>query len=256
MRKKLLIFNIVVLCLIVFISPLMDVDINLDHILEAPSKNFIFGTDHLGRNVFALLVVGGFRTIEVVLIATIFSFSVGVFLGLTTGYLENFVSTIIKSLVDLLLVVPTLIFALIVSYIFGITPLSAGLSLGLFGIGNFMNHAEALTKREKEKEYILASKILGVPDVVILYKNIFINILPELLVNLANTSSGVILQYSALTFIGLGADLTKPDWGSMLYQYRIYLIKYPLLIILPTLCILWITLSFNLLFDKNRSNHE
>lgn len=119
-----------------------------------------------------------------------------------------------------------------------------------------MNHAEALTKREKEKEYILASKILGVPDVVILYKNIFINILPELLVNLANTSSGVILQYSALTFIGLGADLTKPDWGSMLYQYRIYLIKYPLLIILPTLCILWITLSFNLLFDKNRSNHE
>lgn len=96
----------------------------------------------------------------------------------------------------------------------------------------------------------MASVLLGVPWYVVLYRRILKNILPALLINLGNTASGVILQYSALTFIGLGSDYTKPDWGAMLYQYRIYLVKKPSLIILPTLCILWVSLSFNLIFDN------
>ena len=202
---------------------------------------------------FSLIIIGGFRTLEVVVIATSLSFFVGSFLGMIAGYFEGNIGTIIKSTVDLMMVVPTLIIALIITSIFGITPVTAGISLGIFGIGNYMNQSEALTKAEKNKDYILASKLLGVPWYVVLFRRIFVNILARLLVNLGNTASGVILQYSALTFIGLGSDYTKPDWGAMLYQYRIYLVRKPSLIIIPTLCILWVSLSFNLIFDKREN---
>lgn len=252
MKKILIVINIFLLISILILSYKLNVDINLDHILEDFSKNHIFGTDNLGRDVFALVVVGGFRTILVVFVATSISFFIGTFLGITAGYFENIFSTIIKTSVDLMLIIPTFICAVIISSIFGINPLTAGLSLGIFGIGNYMNHSMALTKREKEKEYILASKILGVPTYSILYKGILKNILPELLVNLGNTASGIILLYSSLTFIGLGADFTKPDWGTMLFQYRIYIISKPSLIIIPTLCIIWITLSLHFIFDSKQ----
>ena len=221
--------------------------------LVPPSKEHWFGTDDLGRDVFSLIIIGGFRTFEVVVIATSLSFFVGSFLGMIAGYFQGNIGIIIKSTVDLMMVVPTLIVALIITSIFGITPVTAGISLGIFGIGNYMNQSEALTKVEKNKDYILASKLLGVPWYVVLFRRIFVNILARLLVNLGNTASGVILQYSALTFIGLGSDYTKPDWGAMLYQYRIYLVRKPSLIIIPTLCILWVSLSFNLIFDKREN---
>ena len=246
-------FIILILAILPYFSFLKSGTVPSGAALVPPSKEHWFGTDDLGRDVFSLIIIGGFRTLEVVVIATSLSFFVGSFLGMIAGYFEGNIGTIIKSTVDLMMVVPTLIVALIITSIFGITPVTAGISLGIFGIGNYMNQSEALTKAEKNKDYILASKLLGVPWYVVLFRRIFVNILARLLVNLGNTASGVILQYSALTFIGLGSDYTKPDWGAMLYQYRIYLVRKPSLIIIPTLCILWVSLSFNLIFDKREN---
>ena len=220
MTKKLIFINIFLVIILLIFSSKLNADINLDSVFLEFSKENFFGTDDLGRDVFSLIIIGGFRTLEVVAIATSLSFFVGSFLGMIAGYFERNIGTIIKSTVDLMMVVPTLIVALIITSIFGITPVTAGISLGIFGIGNYMNQSEALTKAEKNKDYILASKLLGVPWYVVLFKRIFVNILARLLVNLGNTASGVILQYSALTFIGLGSDYTKPDWGAMLYQPR------------------------------------
>ena len=253
MTKKLIFINIFLVILLLIFSSRLNADINLNSVFLDFSKQHFFGTDDLGRDVFSLVIIGGFRTLEVVAIATSLSFFVGTFLGMIAGYFEKTIGTIIKSMVDFLMVVPTLIVALIITSIFGITPITAGVSIGVFGIGNYMNQSEALTKVEKNKDYILASQLLGVPWYVVLFRRIFVNILPRLLVNLGNTASGVILLYSALTFIGLGLDYTKPDWGAMLYQYRIYLVKRPSLIIIPTLCILWVSLSFNLIFDKREN---
>ena len=253
MTKKLIFINIFLVILLLIFSSRLNADINLNSVFLDFSKQHFFGTDDLGRDGFSLVIIGGFRTLEVVAIATSLSFFVGTFLGMIAGYFEKTIGTIIKSMVDFLMVVPTLIVALIITSIFGITPITAGVSIGVFGIGNYMNQSEALTKVEKNKDYILASQLLGVPWYVVLFRRIFVNILPRLLVNLGNTASGVILLYSALTFIGLGSDYTKPDWGAMLYQYRIYLVKRPSLIIIPTLCILWVSLSFNLIFDKREN---
>lgn len=234
----------------VFFFDIKETDINLEQIFYPISREYLLGTDNLGRDIYFLMLYGGLKTLRVVIISNIFSFVVGNFLGIISGYFQNKVSLLIKALVDLLLIVPTFILAIIITSIWGINSITAGLSLGLYGIGTYMNQSENLTKREKEKDYIQASIVLGTPCYVILYKGIFFNISSELYVNLGNTASNTVLQYAALTFIGLGADYTKPDWGLLLYQYRIYLIEKPLLVIIPCLAIFILSLFLNLLLDK------
>ena len=160
MTKKLIFINIFLVILLLIFSSRLNADINLNSVFLDFSKQHFFGTDDLGRDVFSLVIIGGFRTLEVVAIATSLSFFVGTFLGMIAGYFEKTIGTIIKSMVDFLMVVPTLIVALIITSIFGITPITAGVSIGVFGIGNYMNQSEALTKVEKNKDYILASQLL------------------------------------------------------------------------------------------------
>lgn len=248
--KKLIIFiNVILLLIILFFSNKTDVSVNLDRVFFNISQKNILGTDNLGRDIFSLVVVGAMRTIGVMVISTSISFFVGIFFGLIAGYFEGKIEIFIKSIVDLLMIIPTFVCALIITSIFGITPITAGISIGVFGIGNYMNQSLFLTKREKQKEYIQASILLGVNWYKILYGRILRNIIFELYVNLGNTASSVILQYSSLTFIGLGADFTKPDWGTMLYQYRVYASSRPILVLLPSLCIFWIAFSINFLFE-------
>lgn len=252
MKKFIIISNILLLILILIFLQNSNIDpnINLDKSFLAFSKENIFGTDNLGRDIFSLILFGGFRTLQVLIISTLISFIGGIFLGLISGYFENIFSKIIKSLTDLFMIVPSLISAMIITAIFGISPTTVGLALGLFGIGNYLNQTDALTKREKKKDYVQAAIILGVPCHIILFKRILINIIPELYVNLGNTAAASIIQYASLTFIGLGSDFTKPDWGAMLYEYRFYLISRPSLILIPSLFIFWFSLSLNIFFDS------
>lgn len=250
MKKKILYILLSFIVILIIFSNKIDVDSNLDKIFLPMSYENLLGTDNLGRDIFSLLIFGGIQTIKVVFIASSFSFIGGIFLGLISGYFENSLSACIKVVVDLMMIIPSLILAIIVTSIFGITPLTAGLSLGLYGLGNYMNQAEALTKQEKEKEYVEASIVLGTPWYVILFKGIFLNIIGSLLINLGNTAGHIVLQYSSLTFIGLGTDYTKPDWGTLLYQYRVYLVERPVMVLLPVVAIFLLALCLNFLFDK------
>lgn len=254
MKKLLIIFNILFVFTILFLifsnNINIDTNIHLDQIFSNFNETYILGTDNLGRDIFSLILIGGIRTFQVLIISTLISFIIGTSLGLISGYFKNTISIIIKAIIDLFMIVPSLVSAMIVTSIFGINPISAGLALGIFSMGNYLNQTDSLTKREKEKEYIKASVILGVPWYVILYKRILINILPELYVNLGNTAAATIIRYASLTFIGLGSDFTKPDWGAMLYEYRIYLISHPSLILIPSFCILWVSLSLNIIFEN------
>ena len=117
-------FLILILAILPYFSFLKSGTVPSGVALVPPSKEHWFGTDDLGRDVFSLIIIGGFRTLEVVAIATSLSFFVGSFLGMIAGYFEGNIGTIIKSTVDLMMVVPTLIVALIITSIFGITPVT------------------------------------------------------------------------------------------------------------------------------------
>lgn len=252
MKKTIIIANILLFSVIIYLvlHTNIDVDVHLDDTFSPFSRKHIFGTDNMGRDVFSLIVVGGVRTLQVLFITTGIAFIIGTILGLISGYYEKYIGSTIRFIIDFCMIVPSLVSAMIITAIFGITPLTAGLALGLFGMGNYLNQTDNLTRLEKHKEYIVASIMLGVPNIVIIFRRILPNIIKELYVNLGNTASGVIIAYASLTFIGLGADFTHPDWGTMLYEYRIYATTHTSLISIPTLCIFWIALSLNLIFEN------
>ncbi len=222
---------------------------DLTDTFAAMSSKHYFGTDHLGRDIYSLMIDGAVRTLLTILIACVISLSIGVLMGTLGGYYGKSVELVIQFVTDLMMIVPTFILALIFSAIFGLNPISAGIALGISGIGDYANQAMILTKEVKTRGFILSEKAMGINSMKVITKHIIPNIMPPIYTALGNKASSIALQYAALSFIGLGADITKPDWGALLYQYRIYIIERPLLLLWPTLGIFIIAFSSYILMD-------
>ncbi|WP_050775458.1 ABC transporter permease subunit [Pseudoleptotrichia goodfellowii] len=97
--------------------------------------------------------------------------------------------------------------------------------------------------------------MLGAGNGRIIFRHILPNIIKPVFTSLGNNMSGISLQYASLTFIGLGSDINNPDWGTMLYQYRIYLFDYPMMLLWPSLGIFLIAFVSNRLFDDREINN-
>lgn len=257
MKKKISISIFIGFILLIMILPTKNiVAVNLDNTFQGISLAHPLGTDNLGRDVYSLMVEGCIRTLIVVLISTIISMTCGVILGMISGYFGGHIETAIQFLADFTLIIPSFISALVFTAIFGLTPVSVGVVLGLTNMGEYIIQVTSLTKSMKKMEFIKAEIVLGIPDYKIICKHILPNISKPLLTFMGNRASSVTLQYASLAFIGLGTDVTNPDWGTMLYQYRVYIINEPMLVLWPTLGIFLLALFFHVVFDNNESDNS
>lgn len=208
-----------------------------------------FGTDHLGRDLYSLIADGAVRTLSTIFIASSIALGVGVWIGTLGAYYGGLAETIVQFLTDILMIIPSFILALILAAMMGLSPLSAGITLGISGVGDYANQAMILTKNVKHRGFILSEQSMGIGSMHIVFRHIIPNIITPILTSLGNRASAIALQYASLSFIGLGADLTKSDWGALLYQYRIYIIDRPVLLFWPSLSIFSLALVLHLLFD-------
>lgn len=257
MRDNIWIKVFVILMVVLFILPTGDIrQVRLDRTYEGPSKEFKLGTDNLGRDFYSLMVEGGKRTALVTVIASGISLAIGLISGMLAGYYEGRVEQVVQFFTDLLMVVPSFISSLIFTSLFGLTPVKAGVMLGITGSVLFTQQTKALTKRIKKEDFFQNEKILGISERKLVFKHILPNIIDPILTSFGNNAGNVIISYSSLAFIGLGTDVTKPDWGAMLYQYRIYIIEHPRLIIWPTVGIFVLSMIFHLAFDSNRGKKK
>ena len=254
MKKKIplwIIFAIFILFL--FIVPHQNIKIvDIANAFAGCSPEHWFGTDTLGRDLFALMITGGQRTMIVVFLATIISFVGGSLLGMIAAYKGGIIKTVIQFLADFVTVIPSFIMALIFSALFGFSAPMAGIIFGIGNMGQYINLSEGLTAGMKGKDFISAEVSLGLSGPAILFLHIFPNIMKQLFVYMGNNASSVVLQYAGLAFIGLGTDVTNPDWGTLLYQYRIYMLKYPRLVVIPIIAICLLALFCHFAFDDAR----
>ena len=216
----------------------------------APSTAHWFGTDNLGRDVYALLMAGGIRTLEVVGIATVLSFAGGTVLGMLAGYYGGALESVIQFLSDFSMIIPSFVVAMILSSLFGFHVGMAGIVFGVGQMGGYLNQACVLTQSLKHREFIAAERVLGLRDGEILIFHVFPNIAKQLMIFMGNKAAVVVNLYAGLAFIGLGTDITNPDWGTLLYQYRSYLTTYPMLVLWPTLFIAVLTICLHDIFDS------
>lgn len=220
------------------------------------SSEHWLGTDNLGRDLFALMVEGGKRTLLVVVIATSLSFIGGSLLGMVGAYQGAAIRSFTQFIADFVTVVPSMVVALVFSALFGFSAVMAGVVFGIGNMGHYINLADELTSKVKAHDYINAEVSLGLSAPAILLKHVFPNIARQLFVYMGNNASAVVLQYAGLAFIGLGVDTTNPDWGTLLYDYRIYLLPHPELVVIPMLAISILALFFHFAFDDGKVKQE
>lgn len=232
--------------------------VDLTAVLQPPSRSHPLGTDDLGRDVWALTAVGFWRTLTVVFTASLTSILIGVPLGLLAGYARGAVDSVIMTVTDLTMIIPTFVAALLVTAVVGLTPFTAGLVLGVFGAGAYVNQTRALTLSITSHDYVRAEVLLATPTPAVLMRCILPGVGGPLMRYFGASASGTVLAYAGLAFIGLGIDTTVPDWGTMLFRYRSQ-VDHALLLLWPAAGILILSVVFQMLADpapNRRSNDD
>lgn len=208
------------------------------------------GTDHLGRDLLSRIMAGGWRTAMVVLVVGSIGFAAGTLFGTAAAALGGWRESALLRCCEFFIAVPTLIIALTAAAVFGLTPLSAGLALGLAGIGPHALFAHALSRRVLGQPFILAARALGVPTSRMIARHLLPNTVPLMFAYVGNQAGLAVVAYASLAFIGLGADPSKPDWGSMLFEYRVFIFDHPALMIWPGIAIAGTVATLNAVFDE------
>jgi len=191
------------------------------------------GTDHLGRDMLSRIMAGGWRTLLVLVIVSLLGFAIGSVSGMVAALTGGMTETIVLRLAELPIVIPTLVVAMAVASLFGMSPITAGLALGLAGLGPFALTAHALARRTMALTYMQAAEAIGASLPRRLVHHVVPAILPLLLTQAAGNAGTAVVAYAALAFLGLGADTSAPDWGAMLFEYRSYIFEDPALMIWP-----------------------
>lgn len=225
-------------------------------ILSAPSRYHIFGTDTLGRDIFARIVYGSRISLSIGFIAVGIAVLIGLLFGSIAGYYGGRVDSIIMRFVDIMLCFPTLF--LILAVIAFLEPSIFNIMF-VIGATNWMGvarliRAEILTL--KERDFVNASKVMGAGDTWIIIRHLIPNAIGPISVSATLGIGGAILIESALSFLGIGVQPPTPSWGNILMDGKSTLGVAWWLVIFPGIFISLTVLAYNLLGEGLRDIME
>ena len=261
-KNKVAMVSVVLLAILiiaVLLAPLSPYDpykLDASQKLQGISSSHWFGTDEYGRDYFTRTLYGGRVSLLVGFMSMIMTVVIGTSLGVFSGYVGGKVDMFLMSFTDIFLALPSMLLMVILN-----TFLKPGLPtlivvLSLFSWASVARITRAETMSLKERDFVVAKQNLGASNFRVIIKHIIPNILGPVIVAASLSVANAILMESSLSFLGLGVQIPRASWGSMLQGAQAHILDYPLLAVYPGVMILITVLSFNLLGDILRNALE
>lgn len=235
-----------------WIAPYDPLETDATAILVPSSSEHWLGTDNLGRDYLSRLMHGARWSLGTAVSATMVVVVIGVTVGLVSGYFGGLIDDVLMRIVDVLLAFPSLVLALAIVGMLG--PSLRNVMIGVIIVWwvDYARVVRGLTLSIKEREFITAAHCVGCSSRHIIFRHVFPNAIPSVIV-LATLELGVMmLAISGLSFLGLGAQPPTPEWGAMLNNGRLFFQSAPHLMIFPGAAITLAVIGFNLVGDSLR----
>jgi peptide/nickel transport system permease protein len=218
---------------------------------SGPSAQHLLGTDELGRDIFSRLLYGARFSLSISIAAVGLSFAVGTTAGVLAGFYRRLDGPLMR-LVDVMMAFPGILLAIAIVAALGPGLLSVIVAIGVNEIPGFARLNRSMVLSLREREFVLAARVLGASDAVIVSRHVVLNLVSPLLVFASLRISTAILVAATLSFLGLGIQPPVPEWGAMVSTARQYIATAPHTFVYPTLTILVAVIAFNLLGDALR----
>jgi len=228
---------------------------------QAPSAEYPFGTDHLGRDVFSRVVLGARSILLMAGLGTLIAVVLGTVVGLAIGYYGGFIDDVVSRTIDAFLALPALLVALVTLGIVRNLPLERGtfaawlasnsvlLVIALVYVPIVARVVRSSTLDVKTREFVEAAQIRGEPAVYIMFREILPSVVPALVVEGSLRFSYAIFLVASLGFLGVGASPPTPDWGLMVNENRRLYHLTPWALLYPNFAIALLVVGVNLMSD-------
>ncbi len=220
--------------------------------LSGPSAAHWLGTDDLGRDVLSRLIHGAGPSLYSCLLAVSIAVIVGVPLGVLAGYAGGWVDAAISRLIDAMISFPTILFAIGVTGVLGVSLTNGMLAIGLAVSPSFARLARAETLVVKQELYVEAARVAGAGPWRIMTRHILPNAVQSVIVKIGLMLSVALLAESSLSFLGMGVQAPQASWGGMLARAYNYMEVVPQQMYAPGIAILLTALAFNALGEAMR----
>ncbi|MCD9020930.1 ABC transporter permease subunit [Cohnella sp. NL03-T5] len=221
--------------------------VDLIHKLEGPSTQFPLGTDQLGRCLFSRLLYGTRISLSLALLIVTSCLAVGLVIGSAAGYIGGKIDSLIMRICDAILAIPSLILAISLIAVWGAGWKQMAIALIIVQSVYYARFIRGMVRNIKQQNYVTAARIAGTSPLRMMTRHIIPNLLPPLFIVVTLEIGWVIMDISALSFIGLGVQSPTPEWGAMINDGKSLLRSHPRLMIVPGLMIFCMVALLNLL---------
>jgi peptide/nickel transport system permease protein len=241
-----------------WIAPQDPLAVDIRHRLAPPAwlaggtRDNILGTDQVGRDLLSRVVYGGRVSLVVGVAAVLISASLGVLLGLGAGYVAGRTDAAIMTVINVMLTFPFILLALAVIAVLGPSLVNMIVVLGVADWPLYARVVRAETRALRERDFIAASRALGLGHLRIVFRQILPNLVSTIIVIATLQVARVIILESFLSFLGLGIQPPTPAWGNMLGEGRVYMLNSWWIAAFPGLAIFVTTLAINLMGNALR----
>jgi peptide/nickel transport system permease protein len=220
--------------------------------LKAPLEAGLLGTDHFGRDVTSLLMVGAWNSLAIALPAVLLGAVIGTAIGCAAAAWKGIADEIAMRVSDVVFAFPAVLSAIMIGALVGSGPLAAVLAIAVFNIPVFARVTRGVALQVWTLDYIAAARALGKHPLRITWEDVIPNIAGALIVQVTVQLALAILTEAGLSYLGLGVRPPNPSWGRMLSDAQTYLSQAPHLAIAPGVAIALSVLGLNLLGDGLR----